>query len=72
MLNEAIIQSLLDQTGASEATNAFESRQYAATEALPLAETEEKVLKEVMKYSAFEYQKQSGQIDMSKLKRKQP
>lgn len=58
MLNEAIIQSLLDQDR-SESTNnkdPYESRN-SVEELLPLAATEAKVLKEVMKLSAFEYQK---------------
>ena len=37
---------------------------------LPNDEAEEKMLKEVMKISALEYQKDNGQLDLSHLKRK--
>jgi hypothetical protein len=38
---------------------------------LPSENEEEKILQEVMKMSALEYQKNSGKIDLSHLKRKQ-
>ena len=38
--------------------------------ALPSENEEEKILQEVMKMSALEYQKNSGKIDLSHLKRK--
>ena len=37
---------------------------------LPNEQQEEKMLKEVMKMSALEYQKDNGKIDLSHLKRK--
>ena len=37
---------------------------------LPNQDDEDKMLKEVMKMSALEYQKENGQIDLSHLKRK--
>lgn len=39
---------------------------------LPNQEAEEKMLKEVMKISALEYQKEKGELDLSHLKRKTP
>jgi hypothetical protein len=56
LLNEAILQSLLDQ----------ERQQQEAND---LAD-EDKILAEVMKMSALEYQKNNGQIDLSHIKRK--
>ena len=38
--------------------------------AIPSENEEEKILQEVMKMSALEYQKNSGKIDLSHLKRK--
>ena len=37
---------------------------------LPNKEDEEKMIKEVIKLSALEYQKEEGKIDLSHLKRK--
>ena len=65
MLNEAIIQSLLDQ---DKIDNQVEED--GANLVLPNQEAEEKMLKEVMKISALEYQKENGQLDLSHLKRK--
>ena len=63
MLNEAIIQSLLEQDRkAHEAST--------GNLVLPNQEAEEKMLKEVMKISALEYQKEKGELDLSHLKRK--
>ena len=55
LLNEAIMQSLLEQ-----------DRQQAD----PNLADEDKILAEVIKMSALEYQKNTGQIDLSHLKRK--
>ena len=55
LLNEAIIQSLLEQERQAQD---------------PDLADEDKILAEVMKMSALEYQKNTGQIDLSHLKRK--
>ncbi len=59
MLNEAIIQSLLEQDRVNE--NVLE---------LPSAEQEEAMMKEVIKMSALEYQKSKGTINLDHLKRR--
>ena len=61
MLNEAIVQSLMEQTRLENENNQG---------ALPLQETEEQVLKEVLKLSEAEYKRQTGQINLSHLKKK--
>lgn len=65
MLNEAIIQSLLEQDRENQI-----AEEANADLVLPNQEAEEKMLKEVMKMSALEYQKENGQLDLSHLKRK--
>ena len=65
MLNEAIIQSVLEQSKNEEQGEL----------ALPSQQEEEKMLKEVLKMSALEYQKASGQmrnLDFLKRKGKNP
>ena len=62
MLNEAIIQSLMDQDAAL-------NEEYNLNLELPI-ENDDKILKEVIKMSELEYEKQKGNIDLSFLKRK--
>ena len=62
MLNEAIIQSLMDQDAAF-------NEEYNLNLELPM-ENDDKILKEVIKMSELEYEKQKGNIDLSFLKRK--
>jgi len=62
MLNEAIIQSLMDQDAAL-------NEEYNLNLELPM-ENDDKILKEVIKMSELEYEKQKGNIDLSFLKRK--
>lgn len=61
MLNEAIIQSLLDQDKMADDRAKLE---------LPNAAQEENMLKEVLKMSSLEYQKQTGKLNLNALKRK--
>lgn len=53
MLNEAIIQSVLEQSKNEEKGGEL---------ALPSQQEEDQMLKEVLKMSALEYQKASGQM----------
>lgn len=53
MLNEAIIQSVLEQSKNDDKGGEL---------ALPSQQEEEQMLKEVLKMSAFEYQKETGQV----------
>ena len=65
MLNEAIIASLMEQTKLDSQNN-----RAGANQDLQIPEMDdEKILKEVMKMSSLEYQKQTGGIDLSHLKK---
>lgn len=57
MMNEAIMQSLLEST------------QNQGSPEMNQQDEEEKILKEVMKMSSLEYQKQNGKIDLSHIKK---
>ena len=56
MLNEAIIQSLLEQENASADQETIDQ--------------ENQILKEVLKMSSLEHQKNTGQLDLASIKRK--
>ena len=56
MLNEAIIQSLLEQENANVDQETIDQ--------------ENQILKEVLKMSSLEHQKKTGQLDLASIKRK--
>ena len=67
MLNEAIIASLMEQDTSNNHPGA--AGNFNTELNIPDAD-DEKILKEVMKMSSLEYQKQTGGIDLSHLKKK--
>lgn len=62
------MQSVMDQTAREQQ----ELRRVIAATSNANLEDEDDILKEVMKISSLEYQKQNGGIDLSKLKRDRP